>query len=157
MPVHEFDPFRGYKYTVQIDPTFDTKGGFNSVTGLRAETEMVEYREGSDPGWTRKLPGMTSFDNLVFKKGISVDSTFEIWHSMVKGGFEGGEIPDGGIRRTITISLKDRPALSTVKQWIARECWPTIYEVDELQAQSSDVLIETLELVVEFVDILSVT
>ena len=42
------DPLRGYRFRV-LDLTGEFQfGGFHTVTGLRSETEKVNYREGED-------------------------------------------------------------------------------------------------------------
>ena len=41
------DPFKNYSFLVEIDGI--ASSAFKSVSGLAAEAEVIEYREGSDP------------------------------------------------------------------------------------------------------------
>ena len=47
-----------------------TRIGFTEVTGLDVETEVIEYREGSSPEYSKvKMPGMQKFSNVTLKRG----------------------------------------------------------------------------------------
>lgn len=146
------DPFRGFKFQVLIGGAGGQAIGFQSVAGISEETEVVEYREGSDPITMRKLPGLTSYDNLTLERGLS-KSTFlldwrrEVAHAQTNGGLGDGVVAPR-FRRTVTIRLVDKGENldKPVKSWEVFEAWPSRLEISDLDAGSSDVVIETLEL-----------
>ncbi len=139
-PGRRVDPFRGFKYKVLI-PGF-ASAGFSRVSGLNDETEVVEYREGIDGSTMRKLTGLTTYEDIVLEKGKSLNEDFQIWRNMVHE-VETRGLPDSGSRRNMTVQLLDRTG-AVVKQWAVKNAWPTKLEHGDLDASSSDVLLETL-------------
>ncbi len=140
------DPFQGFKFRVRIQG-FDS-AGFRSVSGLREETEIAEYREGNNPRTMIKVPGLTSFDNVVLEKGMSPNDDFVKWRQDIITIQTSGFTTSDGIqnfRRNVTIELFDKVG-KAVKSWNLFDAWPTILEVETLDATSSDILIERLEL-----------
>jgi len=140
------DPLRGYKFRVTDMSKGALLGGFNSVTGLRKEIEVVNYREGEDGAVVRKLPGLTEFPNIVLQKGMSENTSLQEWSDEVYRIHGDNTLPaDDVLRRNIRIVLLNREGVIT-KAWRVEECWPAIYEIGDLDAESSDVLMERVEL-----------
>lgn len=150
------DPYRKFQFSV----SFSTPAGaigvpidhnvelrFAEVSGLRSETEVVEYKEGNI-AYTRKIPGKTTFDNIVLAKGIDVDGQMALWHRRVMESITSGS--EENIRLDLEISLYDRKHSRIVAQWRVRECWPTSFETEDLSGDAGDVLIQRLELANEF-------
>jgi len=139
------DPYRGFRFRV-LDMSGAQLGGFVTVDGLRDETEVVEYREGIDGITSRKLPGFTSSDNLVLERGLSVDNSLQKWRDEVwSAKTDNTQLPDAEFRRDLIIELLDHRG-QVVKKWKVIEAWPAIYEVGTMDATSSDVLVEHMEL-----------
>jgi len=139
------DPYRGFRFRV-LDVSGTELGGFTTVSGLRDETEVVEYREGIDGITARKLPGFTTSDNIVLERGLSVDETLQNWRDEVWNARQDNTVlPDSEFRRDLLVQLLDQRG-QVVKQWKILEAWPSIYEIDTLDASSSDVLIERMEI-----------
>ena len=60
MPRRDIDPYLGYNYKLELGGI--TKGAFSECTGLTAETDITEYREGTDKAITvRKQPGLYKY------------------------------------------------------------------------------------------------
>ena len=49
------DPYKGFRFIVEIAGI--QQAGFTECSGLGSQIEVVEYREGTEPNQTRKLPG----------------------------------------------------------------------------------------------------
>jgi phage tail-like protein len=128
------DPLGSFNFTVEIDAT--TISGFSEVSGLDAQVEVIEYREGSDPT-PRKLPGIQKYSHLVLKRGITADLTLWKWMQSVLAGN-----PD---RRNISIVLLNEHR-DPVARWNVLRAWPTKYSAPTLSATGNDVSVETLEL-----------
>ncbi len=76
-----------------------TKIGFTEVSGLDVETEVVEYRDGANPEYSKvKMPGMQKYSNITLKRGSfkSDNEYFNWWNTVKLNTIE---------RRDITISL----------------------------------------------------
>jgi hypothetical protein len=57
------DPYAGFNFLVEINGI--PAAGFSECSGLATDTEVIEYREGSDPANTvRKLPGITRYSPI---------------------------------------------------------------------------------------------
>jgi phage tail-like protein len=135
------DPYGIYNFLVEIDGI--TRAAFQTVTGFDATTDVVEHREGGDNMTTRKLPGLTKHSNIVLKWGMTDDRDLYDWHQRVTQG----EVE----RKNGSIVLLDRKR-EEVARWNFVRAWPTKWDGPDLDAEKSDVAIETLELAHEGVE-----
>lgn len=141
------DPFRGFRFRVNIDG-FE-EAGFTTVSGLADETEVVEYREGDTAaGHMHKLPGLTSYDDIVLSKGKASDTVFQRWRNQVHQATTGRGLPDPNFRKSMIIELRNFQNQS-VKTWNVLQAWPSRLEHEDLDASSSDVWVERLTIVHE--------
>jgi phage tail-like protein len=119
-----------------------TKIGFTEVSGLDVETEVVEYRHGASPEYSKvKMPGMQKFSNLTLKRGtFATDNEYFAWWNTVKlNTIE---------RRDITISLLNEEH-EPVITWKVKNAWPTKIQSTDLKADGNEVAIESMEIVHE--------
>lgn len=133
------DPFAGFNFIVDIE---NVGSGFMHVSGLTSELEVVSYREGTASS-LRKLPGLVKYPPLVLKRGLTTDRSLWVWHrAALNGNLQ---------RRKVNVTLLDA-ARNPVATWSFAEAWPAKWQGPELNAQSSEVLIETVEIVHEGMD-----
>ena len=119
-----------------------TQIGFTEVSGLDVETEVVEYRHGASPEYSKvKMPGMQKFSNLTLKRGtFATDNEYYDWWNSVKlNTIE---------RRNITISLLNEEH-EPVIVWKVKNAWPTKVQSTDLKADGNEVAIESMEIVHE--------
>ena len=130
------DPFKNYSFLVEIDGI--ASSAFKSVSGLAAEAEVIEYREGSDPvSSSRKLPGRVRYPNVRLSRGLTASrDLWDWWETVVNGTVE---------RRNVAITLLD-DSRTPVLRWLLRDAWVAKFEAPELDASANEVAIETLEL-----------
>ena len=68
------DPYGGFNFIVEIDSVSDDgqayQGAFMEVANLEAEVMPIDYRNGSEEMRMRKLPGLTKYKAITFKRGI---------------------------------------------------------------------------------------
>lgn len=127
------DPQQQYKFAVEIEGV--TGIGFSQVTGLETELEVVEYREGGY-GATRKLPGIEQTGTVTFEKGAFADKELFNWFKKVA--------TSPNFRKTVTITEQDR--LGNVRRsWTLYEAWASKVVAPELDASSSEVAVESIE------------
>lgn len=123
----------------------DWKGtniGFTEVSGLDVETEVIEYRQGASPEYSKiKMPGMQKFSNITLKRGtFASDNEYYNWWNMVKlNTIE---------RRDITIKLLNEDHQPVIT-WKVKNAWPTKIQSTDLKADGNEVAIESMELVHE--------
>ncbi len=130
------DPYGQFNFLVEIDGI--VVAGFSEVSGLTTDTNIIEYREGSEKvGTVRKLPGLMKYNNIVLKRGWTADAKLWGWRK---------KVIDGKTQRlTGTITLLDEarhPAL----RWNFTAGWPSKWEGPALNAKTSEVAIEMLEI-----------
>jgi phage tail-like protein len=129
------DPYRNFRFVVDID---GNRAGFTSVSGLAAEAEVIEYREGWDGlTSTRKLPGRVKYPNVTLRRGVTTDRFLWDWWKMILAGTVQ--------RRNVGIILLDDDR-NEVLRWSLNEAWIVKIEVSDLDAEGNEVAIESIEL-----------
>ena len=100
------------KFHFQVD-WGGTKIGFSEVTGLDVETEIIEYRDGASPDYSKvKMPGMQKYANLTLKRGLfaSDNEFYEWWNTVSLNKIE---------RRDLTVSLLNESHEPVMVYWKA--------------------------------------
>jgi phage tail-like protein len=136
MPPARTDPLTSFGFLVEIEGI--ASAGFREVSGLGAEAEVIEYREGADKlRSVRKLPGLVKYPNVTLKRGFTTSRELWDWWTSTR---------DGTLqRRTVAITLLD-DARQPVVRWLLREAWIARIEFSELDAAKNEVAIESIEL-----------
>lgn len=152
------DPIRNFKFRVTIDG-FGGRTGFSSVEGLKETTEVVEYREGTDAATPRKLFGQTTFDNVTLQRGITNDLAMLNWRRNITNTAAGSGLAasaegDGGtdVRREVQIDLVEYHGRTTW-MWVLLEAWPTEFETSGFSGDGNEVVIESLVLAHEGMEV----
>jgi phage tail-like protein len=136
MPGKRNDPLGQFNFLIEIDGV--VKGGFSEASGLTTDTNVVEYREGQEQSLTtRKLPGLMKYNNIVLKRGWTRDRSLWEWRRKV--------IEGKTQRASGAIVLLDE-ARNEALRWNFTEGWPTKWDGPALNAKTSEVAIETLEI-----------
>ena len=142
MPADQ-DPLRTFRFQLEIDG-IDALG-FQEVTGLSSEYDVVEYRQGNDARTSvRKFPGLRKFHNVTLKRGIVGDKRLWDWHDTIAS--------NPSDRRSVVISLLGADG-DPVCRWLLRNAWPSKYEGPSFDAQGNEIAIETLVLSHEGLDL----
>ena len=124
--------------SLQVAITFDgmPTAYFRSVSGLKIEIEVVEFREGGT-GDVHKLPGRVKYPNLVLKQGFSGVSELQKWAFRIAAGqFE---------HKNASIVMSDQNH-HVVARYALANSWPTKWEGPDFDADSNEVAIETIEI-----------
>lgn len=137
------------KFHFQVEWGDDARIGFTEVSGLDFETEVIEYREGNSKQYNKtKQPGLTKYSNVTLKRGTFVGDFdfFEQWKQTYF--FQEGNTTGSRYRRTVTIKLLNEQH-EPVIIWKLVDAWPCKVKYGDLKADSSEILIEEMELVHE--------
>ena len=133
------DPYRSFNFQLEIDGV--PLGAFSEASGLTAEGDAVDYREGTDKqNNVRKLVGLRKYTNITLKRGYTQDQSLWQWY----GNIVSGE-PD---RRNVTIVLHNE-AHEPVLRWHAENAWVNKIEGPSFKASGNEVAMESVELVHE--------
>jgi phage tail-like protein len=134
--VQRDNPYLNFNFLVDIG--LGDNLGFSEVDLPSGEIELIEYREGDDRANTaRKLPGLVKYPNVTLKRGFTGRTDLFEWWKAVR---------DGQVaRRNVTITLLDEQR-QPVARWLLRNALPVKIEAGSLNAVGNDVVIESLEL-----------
>src|SRR5215470_6851810 len=130
------DPLLSYNFAVEISGLI--VGGFSEVSGLQAEIEIQEYREGGVNEYIHKRAGPTKYSsNLVLRRGIA-DAT-ELWSWY-------WDVMQGTIKRkAVDVVLMDS-AGEEKRRWKFQNAYPVKWTGPDLKATASEVAVEAVEL-----------
>jgi phage tail-like protein len=133
------DPYRSFNFQLVIDGV--PLGAFSECSGLTAEGDAVDYREGTDliPN-VRKLVGLRKYSNITLKRGYTQDKSLWTWFTNIVNG-----LPD---RRDVTIVLLNEQR-QPVLRWHAESAWINKIEAPMFKASGNEVAMESVELVHE--------
>lgn len=112
---------------------------FQEVSGLDAETQIIEYRTSNSPIFNSvKMPGIAKTGNVTMKKGVFTnDTSFWDWCNVIKMNT---------IKLiTVVIKLLDESG-EIAMQWTLNNAWITKITGTDLKSDSKEVAVESMEL-----------
>jgi phage tail-like protein len=115
---------------------------FAECTGLTTEIGTDEFAEGGENRFTHRFPSRGSMTNLVLKRGMTDSTALWDWYSEV--------LADGRVqpRDGQVVLLADREGVATpIKAWAFVRAFPVKFSGPDLNAASTAVAIESIELV----------
>lgn len=123
-------PYGQFNFLVDLGTgtTAGPQAGFSEVSGISAEVELSEYRNGNDrESGPRKVPGLVRYDDVTLRRGIIGALDLYQWLSDVRNG-------NVGAVRTVTISLQNEDRSATVLQWKLLRARPVRFSTGPLAA-----------------------
>lgn len=120
--------------------------GFTEISGLAFETQVIAYREGSSPVYSKsKQPGLTKFSNITLKRGVFLGDfdLYKLWRKTML--FQEGKEK---FRQDISIKLLDEEHQPVIT-WQVNKAWPCKIMYADLKADANEIIIESMELVHE--------
>lgn len=134
------DHYGSFNFRVEIEGV--TAGAFRACSGLKVETEILEYAEGGDNSTTRKLIGNTKVGNIVLRKGLVSSDALWKWRDEIVNASEPVKRRSG----SIILCGDDGEELT---RWNFHEAWPVRWEGPELDGRSGELAVEVLEIAPE--------
>ena len=133
----------------------DGLAAFSEVSGVEATVDVIEFRQGNSASLAPvKIPGLVKHGNVTLKFGYTSDNTFKTWIQECVSETR-GEMP----RSDVQIELIDinggapqqvvEKTTGGGKIWLLTNAWVTKYTAPDLNATTSEVAIETVELAYE--------
>ena len=129
------DPYNRYNFYVEWDGIIHA--GFMECSGLDSSQNPGEYREGTDPLTSRKIPGLVSYSNISLQRGVTYNKELWDWRSALASG--------NTLRKEISIVLLDDQGTERIR-WNLTNCWPTSWSGPDLSASADDAAVESIEL-----------
>lgn len=119
--------------------SFDVR--FQSVTGLDVQMETESIREGGENRFEHVVPVRTKYADLVLKRGLLSPKTKSSMTRWCQRAFDRYEI----VPINLEVYLLNESHNAMMK-WEVVHAWPKNWKFGELNAERSEVLLETLEL-----------
>lgn len=129
------DPYLSCNFLVEVDGIL--AGGFSECSGLEAETEVADYREGGQNDYVHYFAGPTKYPPLILKHGLTPIDGLWAWHQEVVAGQVN--------RHSGTIYLLNRQRLP-VMWWDFQEAFPVKWSGPSLRADAAQIAVESVEL-----------
>lgn len=144
MPAH-IDPFEAANFVVDFGGASGA-ASFSRVELPVAVLDEIAYRSGNDKAnEPRKQPGLASYSHLVLSRGLTTDLDLWNWWETARNG-------DPATDRNVRVRLLDSTG-QPVMVWLFRNAFPAVYRVSPLVAGSSEVVLETVELAFDSMDV----
>ncbi|MCB9304639.1 MAG: phage tail protein [Lewinellaceae bacterium] len=111
---------------------------FQRVSGLSAEINTETYEEGGQNLYSHRLPGRASYSNLVLERGMAVGSILAAEFNAAMSGFQ-------FYPSNVMVMLLDEDSMP-INSWLFLKAYPVRWSVSDLDANSNQIVIETMEL-----------
>lgn len=125
-----------FRFKVELDGLL--VAGFSEVTGIKSETEVMEYAEGGLNTHVHVFPKQTKYPRIVLKRGITQSSELWEWYD----GVAGGQVK----RKSGSIILHNH-AGKEICRWNFFEAYPVKWNGPDLNASAGSVAVESIEIV----------
>lgn len=147
----------------------DSEMGFSEIVLPKVNVGEVSYRENNYTGTSSKMPGLTTFEPVVLRKGATSNQSMYDWFTDVSDDAANLNIitknavalniyPSQSVhfRKDLVISAKNREGTFT-KHWVLFDAFPISYKGgNDLGSTSEEKLIEEITLTYEtFIEVVS--
>lgn len=113
--------------------------GFQSVSGLNQSVPNSEtWEEGGENRFIHRLPKTPTYENLVLKRGLLLDSGLISWF---KNAIENFRFNPTTVQ-VVLLNENHEP----LQSWTFVSAWPTKWNVDGMDAEKGGLMVETIEL-----------
>ncbi len=140
---HRFDPAPAYLFIVELGGLIVAE--FTECSGLGMEREVYEYQEGGYNNFVRKLPGPSSYSNIVLRRGVTVSPVLYSWYS--------AGIYNAWVLKLNFSIILGAPMQGTmfdgfakVKHWDVEGAFPVRWSGPEMSTASGETAIEEIEI-----------
>ena len=128
------DPLRGFRFLVEIEGI--AGAACARVKGLSREIKHESIREGGVNDYEHKLASQVSYAPVVLERGLALPNLWQ-WAEDAANGII--------VRHKVTIRLQNE-AGQPGWAWHVDQAWPVKWSCTDIDAYSSQVLMESIEL-----------
>lgn len=141
---HRLDPYKNFKFRISIEGR--TVAGIDLVSGLTPAPGSAKKKT------RRKLPGLRNFGNLTLKRVITQDDQFSDWIKSALSKF-GSDAESKYLRKSMVIEACNESG-ELIASYRVINGWVTKFEAPDLNAESNETGIETIELSYEGLELI---
>jgi phage tail-like protein len=122
---------------------------FMECSGLKSTTEVFQIKEGGANHAVHKLPGQSTWDNLILRYGVTSDtSMIALREAIINDEYGMGGPGAGGAqpkRFNGSVVIKNN-RMQEIVRYTFKDAWAVSWEGPKLDSMNSQVALETLEL-----------
>jgi phage tail-like protein len=140
----DYYPPVGFHFRVEfgVDGASAADIRFREVSGLGMELEEETVVEGGENRFVQKLPVRAKYSDLILKRGMLPDSAVAKW---CRSAIQDLDIQPATV--WVTLLNEQREPLKT---FCFVRAWPKKWQVSDFNAESSELVIESLELAYQY-------
>lgn len=132
------DPVGSYYFALEINST--EVAHFREFSGLKTSSTPFEIEEGGLNGHTHKRPGQSRYENIVLRYATNTSLSMWEWREKyLQDDFDKLSEDSGAV----IVYNNDR---EEVRRYSFTRAWPVSWEGPDLDASSSDVAVESVEI-----------
>jgi phage tail-like protein len=141
------EPLTAARFELTIDG--HSLAVFSELVGISSSVDIENVRlDTNRKRKLKKLPGKRTPPTVTLKRGMTRNIELAAWHELVILG-------DVAARKNVTLTMYDVTGDPVVRYHLTN-AWPSKLEIGALKAGASSVLTETVTLVAEFIQRVSV-
>lgn len=137
-------PFVGFHFLVvfEIFPQVPNDFRFQEVSGLNVSVNVDTYNEGGENRFVHRLPGRTTYSDLLLKRGMTLVSGVTAWCIDAIENFNYQPT-------NMLVSLLNADHLP-VSSWYVANAYPVKYDIAGFNAEQNQIVIESMTLRYEY-------
>ena len=145
-PVTVDDLFTTYRFWIEVGSKRMIVGAFIECSGLEAQIEVEEWKEGGLNDRVHLFPGRAQkASNLVLRRGIATDELWRWYYRVTQGDFAGSG-PGQTARQNLTIIVHGYDQIKPMR-WTIEGALPVKWSGPTFKANASEVAVESIELI----------
>ena len=127
------DPVTNFRFVVVSSRC---RAGFSKVTGMKEESDVIEYREGTDSAFLQKYPGMRKYPEMTFERGLTREAMALVqWRRDV--------IREQNYKDRMEVNIQTCPG-TIARTVLLPKSWPSGLEISDMDAKASEIAIESM-------------
>jgi phage tail-like protein len=147
-PGQDNDALTAARFELSIDGHAMAK--FSELAGISSAVDVVDFIESTDKEVAlKKLPGKRTPPTVTLKRGMTKNLEMAAWHELVIMG------DVAAARKSCSLAMFNTKG-DPVARYHLTDAWPAKIEIGALKAGASEVLTETVTIVCEFIQRVSV-
>ncbi len=111
---------------------------FQKVSGISAEIETTDIREGGENLFRNCLPNQVTYNNLILERGMVIGSPLNVNFNLAMSSMQ--LVPSNVL--VMLLNENDIP----VSNWLFQNAYPVKWTVSDLDANANEIVIERMEL-----------
>jgi phage tail-like protein len=144
----DYDALTAARFELSIDG--HSLAQFSELSGISSAIDVVDFiQSDAKENILKKLPGKRTPPTVTLKRGMTKNIEMAAWHELVVLG------DVAAARKSCSLTMFNTKG-EPVARYHLTEAWPSKIEIGALKAGASEVLMETVTIVCEFIQRVSV-